>query len=101
MIDEILSALFGLLANGVLRLSLGADEQNCFAFVLSDKVGNESNCFAEHSLSFLQIDDVNAVALTEDVFLHLRVPAPYLVAKVNTGLQQLFHGNRNQTKSPC
>src|SRR6185295_19076771 len=40
----------------------------------------------------------NAIALAKDVFLHLWVPAPYLVAKVNTGLQQFFHGNRNQTK---
>jgi hypothetical protein len=46
----------------------------------------------------LKIDDVNAIALAKDVFLHLWVPAPYLVAEVNTGLQQLFHGNRNQTK---
>src|SRR5689334_3401489 len=98
LIDEILPALLGFLANGVLGLSLGADEENCFAFVLSDKVSDECDRLAEHSLSFLQIDDVNAIALAEDVFLHLRVPAPYLVAEVNPRLQQLFHGNRNQTK---
>jgi hypothetical protein len=46
----------------------------------------------------LQIDNVNAVALAKDVLFHLWVPAPYLVTEVNTGLQQLFHGNRNQTK---
>jgi hypothetical protein len=46
----------------------------------------------------LQVDDVNAIALAKDVFLHLWVPAPYLVAEVNAGLQQLFHGNRYQTK---
>src|SRR6185369_1710528 len=98
LIDVILTTLLSFLANGVLRLSLGADEENCLAFVLSDEIRDERDRLAEHSLSLLQIDDVNAVALAEDIFLHLRVPAPYLVAKVNTGLQQLFHGNRNQTK---
>ena len=41
----------------------------------------------------LQIDDVDAVALAEDEPLHLRVPAPGLVTEVDTGLQQLLHGD--------
>src|SRR5204862_2037952 len=53
--------------------------------------------FAKHLLRFLQIDNVYAVALAEDVFLHLRVPATDLVAEVNTGLQQFFHRNGYQT----
>jgi hypothetical protein len=34
----------------------------------------------------LQIDDMDLVALTEDVLGHLRVPIPGLVAKMDTGL---------------
>jgi hypothetical protein len=41
----------------------------------------------------LEIDDVNPVALTEDVFLHLGIPAAGLVAEVHSGLQQLLHGD--------
>src|SRR5690606_7224858 len=38
-----------------------------------------------------EVDDVDAVALGEDVALHLRVPAPGLVPKVNATLEQLPH----------
>jgi len=48
-------------------------------------------------LGFLQINDVNAVALTENVFLHFRVAAPNLMAEVNSRLKQFFHRNRSQT----
>ena len=41
----------------------------------------------------LEIDDVDAVALTEDEPLHLRVPAPGLVPEVDTGLEHLLHGD--------
>src|SRR4029453_14657651 len=40
---------------------------------------------------FLKVDDVNAVALAEDVLLHLRIPAFGLVAEVHSGLEQLLH----------
>src|SRR4029077_13841840 len=41
----------------------------------------------------LQIDDVDAVALGEDVALHLRVPAPGLVTEVDAALQELLHAD--------
>src|SRR6185295_7514760 len=41
----------------------------------------------------LQVDDVDAVALGEDVALHLRVPAAGLVPEVHTGVQQMLHGD--------
>ena len=41
----------------------------------------------------LQVDDVDAVALGEDVALHLRVPAPGLVPEVHAGVEQLLHGD--------
>jgi hypothetical protein len=41
----------------------------------------------------LEVDDVDAVALTEDEPLHLRVPAAGLVPEVDTGVEQLLHGD--------
>ena len=41
-----------------------------------------------------QVDDVDAVALREDVRLHLGVPAASLVSEVDTGLKQLAHRDR-------
>jgi hypothetical protein len=38
--------------------------------------------------------------LPENVLLHLRVPALRLVAEMNSSLQQLFHGYRNQIEPP-
>jgi hypothetical protein len=47
----------------------------------------------------LQIDDVDAAPLREDVAAHLRVPAPRLVAEMHSGLQELAHGDDGQTDS--
>src|SRR6185369_10237788 len=55
--------------------------------------------FFEHFQRLLQVDDVNPVALTEDVFLHLGVPALGLMPEVNTRFEQLFHGDVSQTTS--
>ena len=41
-----------------------------------------------------EIDDVNAVALAEDVRLHLRVPAPGLVTEMDACLKELTHSKR-------
>ena len=51
----------------------------------------------EQLQAFLKVDDINAVALSEDVFLHLGIPALGLVAEVDTSLQKLLHGDGNQT----
>ncbi len=47
----------------------------------------------------IEIDDVDAVALTEDKALHLRVPAPGLVTEMNSGLEQLPHGDDSHVNS--
>jgi hypothetical protein len=44
-------------------------------------------------LRLLEVDDVDPAALGEDEALHLRVPAPRLVAEVHSSLQQLLHGD--------
>jgi len=60
---------------------------------LPGNVGHEPAGFAEHLQGFLQVDDVNTIAFPEDIFLHLGVPTARLVTEMNTGLQQLLHGD--------
>src|SRR3712207_8695045 len=43
----------------------------------------------EQPLGLLQVDDVDAPALAEDVAAHLGVPPARLVAEMDAGLQQL------------
>src|SRR5579875_3758306 len=84
-------AALGLLADHVLRLLLGADEEHLPA--LGRQVANEVVGFPEHLHRLLEVDDVDAVARAEDVRLHLRVPAAGLVPEVHAGLEQVLHGD--------
>src|SRR4029077_15800978 len=79
VIYEELAALLGLFGDRFLRLALGADKQNALA--RGGNFADEAARFAEHLQRFLKIDNVNAVALAEDVFLHLRIPTPGLVTE--------------------
>ena len=81
----------GLLLDRLLRLLLRADEEHV-ATVL-DGVAHEAVRGVDPLQRLLEVDDVDAVALTEDEALHLRVPAPGLVSEVDAGLQQLLHGD--------
>src|SRR3989304_396353 len=56
---------------------------------------------AELLQGLLEIDDVDAVALPEDVFLHLGVPPLGLVAEVNPGLQKLLHRHCHSVLLRC
>jgi hypothetical protein len=47
-----------------------------------------------HRLS--KINDVNAIARSVDVTLHIRIPAMGLVAKMDASLEQLAHGKIRQ-----
>jgi hypothetical protein len=40
----------------------------------------------------LDIDDVDAIALSEDIALHLWIPSASLMSKVNTAVEKLSHG---------
>src|SRR5262249_45439005 len=77
--------------------ALGADEQDRLA--LSGQVGNKLRRLFKHFERLLQIDDVNSIALAEDVFLHLGIPALRLMPEVNTRFEQLLHGDVSQTTS--
>ena len=97
LVDVRHAALLGVGLDRVLRLLLGADEQDRAA--VGDEVADERVGGLDPRQRLLQIDDVDAVALTEDEPLHLRVPAPGLVAEVDTGLEQLLHGDDRRHRS--
>ena len=70
-------------------LLLGAHEQQALAVLrqLTDEVVSLLQLL--HGL--LQVDDIDAVALGEDIGCHLGVPATGLVTEVHTCLQKLLH----------
>ena len=57
-------------------------------------------CFVDVSQGLLQVNDVDAVAVSEDEALHLRIPAAGLVAKVDTGIEKLAHGYNCHGNAP-
>ncbi len=81
----------GLVLDGVLCLLLRADEEDGAA-ALRD-VAEEQPRLVEALGRLREVDDVDAAALGEDEAAHLRVPAPRLVAEVDSGLQQVAHGD--------
>src|SRR6185295_13169602 len=85
------------LGHDVLRLALGADEEDRLS--VCGKIGDELFGVPELLHRLVEIDDVNAVSLPEDVFLHLRIPALRLVAEMHAGLQQILHCNPGQMSS--
>ena len=91
LVDVRHAALLGVGLDRVLGLLLRADEQDGAA--VGDEVADERVGGLDPRQRLLQVDDVDAVALAEDEALHLRVPAPGLVPEVDTGLQQLLHGD--------
>jgi len=80
-IDEILRRAFCRFRDAVLRLPLGADEQDTAA--LGDGIADRLQRAVQQRHGLGEIDDVDVVAGTEDVIRHLRIPAVRLVAKVN------------------
>src|SRR6266850_2177673 len=97
LVDVEHAAAAGFLEHGLLGLLLGADEEHCPA--ARGQVTDEPVGLAELLECLLKVDDVNAVALAEDVLLHLRVPALGLMAEVHSGLEQLLHRQRGHGSS--
>jgi hypothetical protein len=88
-IDEILRAALGGIGNAVLRLPLGADEQDTAA--LGHGIADRLQGTVQHRHGLCEVDDVDVVAGAEDVLGHLRIPAVRLVTKVHASLEQLAH----------
>ena len=83
------TATFGVLFNDLARSALGANEHD-LVFVFSQPA-DETQRVIERRDSVLEVDDMNFIARSENVLIHLRVPEASLVAKVRAGLQQLAH----------
>src|SRR6266851_1323715 len=81
----------------ILRLALGANEEDDSA--VSGQFLHEFRRLFEHLQRLLQIDNVDTIALTKDVFLHLRVPPLRLMPEVNACLEQLLHCDIRQSTS--
>ena len=98
VVDVIHAATIGFALHHFLRLTFGADKQDiatvccCFAY--------NSICFVQLTQGFLQVNDVDAVALPENIPGHFGVPTAGLVTEVYAGLQQFSHGDDSHNSSP-
>src|SRR5204862_7316439 len=97
LVHEVHAAALRLFGDDVLRLTFGPDEQDCASF--GGKVRHEFFGLAEQLHRLAEVDDVDAVALAEDVLLPLRVPALGLVAAAPPRLQQILHRDRGRTSA--
>jgi hypothetical protein len=75
----------------VLCLLLRADEENRAA--IGDEVAHERVRVFDAVHRLFEIDDVDAVALSEDESTHLGVPTAGLVSEVTSSLEHLSHGD--------
>ena len=98
LVDVRLVGAGRLLGDRLLGLLLGPDEQDLLA--ARDGLADELEGDIETLDRLGQVDDVDPVALGEDEWLHLRVPAAGLVAEVDTGLEQLAHGYGRHGERP-
>ena len=85
------------LGDDVARLALGADEQD--RALVRRQLADELHRLLVHLHRLLEVDDVDLVALAEDVLCHLRIPVPRLVAEVDPGFQHLTHRYRHLRNS--
>ena len=75
--------------DGIGSLLLGADKQD-FAAVCRN-VTDKAVSLVQLADGLLQVDDVDAVSLGEDIRRHLGVPSSGLMTKVYASFQELLH----------
>ena len=85
-------ATVGLALHHFLGLALRSYEQHLAA--IGHQLGHCPAGVVDLAQGLLQIDYVDAIALGEDVPLHLRVPTARLVAEVHSCFQQRLHCHR-------
>jgi hypothetical protein len=93
MVDEGHLAALRLFAHDVARLALGADEKDRAA--VGGGLARELERFLVERERLLQVDDVDLVAVAEDVRRHLRIPVPGLMSEMDPGFQHLTHRHRH------
>ena len=87
------AALVGVALDRVLGLLLRANEQNVAA--AGDEITDVPVGRLDSTERLLEVDDVDAGALTENETLHFRVPTAGLVAEVCSGFQHLTHADNS------
>src|SRR5690606_14799214 len=98
LVDVGHAAPFGFLADGLLRLLFGPYQQQG-AVVLRQLFDVLVGLF-DLSYGFLEINDVNAIALRKDIRSHFWIPAAGLMSEVHSRLQELLHGNDGHQSAP-
>ncbi len=98
LVDVGLADALRLLGDGLLRLLLGADEEDGAA--VGDRLLDEVVRLVDEGQRLLQVDDVDAGALGEDEALHLRVPARLWVTEVDAAVEQLADGDDGHGRTP-
>ena len=93
-VDVVLAGSLRRIGERLLCLLLGADEEHAVA--TTDRLADEVEGGIQALDRLGQVDDVDAVALGEDVLAHLRVPAPCLVPEVDASFEQLLHAGGSQ-----
>ena len=88
VVDVELAGGVGGFLDGFLGLALAADKQDFL--VLGGQSGEEGAGFVEALDGFLDVDDVDAALLREQVGLHARVPFFALVAVMDPGFDELL-----------
>src|SRR5580698_816668 len=81
----------GGLADDVLRLALGADEEDVAA--IAHEIFEERTGFFEREVRLLEVNDGDALAVVENVGLGTRVPALGLVPEMYACIEQVFDGD--------
>ena len=88
-VDIVHAAAGSLVTDGLLSLLLGANKQDLAA--VSSNIADKVVSLIEFLYGLLQVNDVDAVALGEDVLCHLGVPAAGLMTEMHAGFEKLFH----------
>ena len=88
-IDKMHAAAGSLVTDGFLRLLLGADKQDFAA--LSGNVTDKVVGLVQLLHGLLQVNDIDTIALGEDILRHFGVPAAGLMAEMDASLQKLLH----------
>ena len=93
LVDVGHATFVGIALDRVLSLLLGSDEQDGAA--TGDEITDVPVGRLDSTERLLEVDDVNAGALSENETLHFRVPTAGLVAEVCSGFQHLTHADNS------
>src|SRR5690606_20607273 len=83
----------GFFSNDLAGSTLRADEHD--VATASRQLAHELHGVLVHRQRLLEVDDVNLVAMAENVGGHLGVPEARLVTEVDTGFQHFTHCDRH------